>query len=57
MIHFYISSRRVVYASLHLAPSCVITGSMDGLVVDCSRYLSYFHVINQSEYALQTNQS
>ncbi len=31
--------------------------SMDGFIVDCSRYLSYLQFINKSENALQSNQS
>ncbi len=36
---------------------CVKMGSMNGFIVDCSRYLSCFHIINQSGNALQSSQS
>ncbi len=36
---------------------CVRTGSMNGFIVDYSRYLSCFHIINQSGNALQPSQS
>ncbi len=54
-----------VYVQLQIsantsAPSvlfCGRTGSMNGFIVDCSRYLSYFRVIDQAGNALQSNQS
>ncbi len=36
---------------------CVKMGSMNGFIVDCSRYLVWFPIINQSGNALLASQS
>ncbi len=36
---------------------CVETGSMNGFIADCSKYVFLFHIISQSGNALQVSQS
>ncbi len=35
---------------------CVEMGSLNMFIVDCSRYLFWFHIINQSQNALLASQ-
>ncbi len=41
----------------HCELLCVKTGSINGFIVDCSTYLFWFHIIDQSGNALLASQS
>ncbi len=57
LINYYVQPDIYVHISTPSVLFCVRMGSMNGFFVDYSKYLSYFHVIDQSGNALQSNQS
>ncbi len=56
MINFYVQPEISAHNSALSISLCVRMGSINGFIVDWTRYLSYFHVINQSGNALHSSQ-
>ncbi len=57
MINFYVQQEHSAHISTPGILLCVKMGSMNRFIVDCSRYLFWFHIVNQSGNALLASQS
>ncbi len=56
-INFHVQPALFAHISTSGVLLCVKTGSMNGFIVDCRRYLFWFHIISQSRNALLASQS
>ncbi len=52
MFNFYVQQVHSTHISTPVTLLCFKTDSMNGFIVDCSKYLFWFHIINQSGNAV-----
>ncbi len=57
LINFHVQPSLFAHISASGVLLCVKTGSMNGFIADCSRYMFWFHIISQSGNALLASQS